>query len=347
MLANRLANFRGKTLYVCKALLPFPGVCCTPVPVASCAASVWSLAAYVRPPRDWWLDSGADTGSSPLSVGSLPTHVRAPSASFLRHSCQVSQNNDYLSPETNFHPDTFPSWRLAAWLPRRGLSPTTQSCCETSFLHVCKTCQEANMKAQGESCARSSFFFLWSLLANNYSHATCPACTANVVASPRGRTAELEAVARTARWGFSIFKVVNSNLRGLERAWRPWQLLRRELQVHYVCNPLLRGLRVTKFFLGWKGFPLTANNSFQWSEMIIEIHFSSLYIFNALFWSIGITCLGRSFLMYIFRLDCQVILDTPITVDQPCLPLPQKRGRKTVVSKHCSSSWLQSYTIAL
>lgn len=162
MLANRLANFRGKTLYVCKALLPFPGGCCTPVPVASCAASVWSLAVYVRPPCDWWLDSGADTGSSPLSVGSLPTHVRAPSASFLRHSCQVSQNNDYLSPETNFHPDTFPSWRLAAWgLPRRGLFPTTQSSCETSFLHVCKTCQEANMKAQGKSHAHFFFSFFF------------------------------------------------------------------------------------------------------------------------------------------------------------------------------------------
>jgi len=78
-------------------------------------------------------------------------------------------------------------------------------------------------------------FVLWSLLANNYSHARCPSCTASNTTSPQERTAELEALARTERWGFSSFKVANPNLWGPEHAWRPWQLLWRELQVHCVC----------------------------------------------------------------------------------------------------------------
>lgn len=128
------------------------------------------LAMYIWLQHDWWLDSGADTGSSPLSAGSLPTHVRAPSASFLRHSCQVSQNNDYLAPETNLHPDTFPSCCfIAGGLPFRGQFPTSQGSCETSFLHVFKICQEDDIKVwEWESSLCS---FLLSLLANNYNHA--------------------------------------------------------------------------------------------------------------------------------------------------------------------------------
>lgn len=131
--------------------------------VAECLLCTYGLSMI-----DGWIR--VPTGSSPLSAGSLPTHVRAPSASFLRHSCQVSQNNDYLAPETNLHPDTFPSCCLITrGLLCRGQFPTSQGSCETSFLHVCKICQEDDIKVwEGES---SSCSFLLSLLANNYSHA--------------------------------------------------------------------------------------------------------------------------------------------------------------------------------
>lgn len=158
-------------------------------PLSGCGV----LAVYIWPQHDWWLESGADSGSSPLSARSLPTHVRAPSASFLRHSCQVSQNNDYLSPETNLHSDTFPGWCLVAWgLLCRGPLPTSQSSCETSFLRVCKTCQEANIEVWERERSLYSLF-LWSLLTNNYSYARCPGCTANVPTFLHGRTAELKA----------------------------------------------------------------------------------------------------------------------------------------------------------
>lgn len=226
-------------------------------PLSGCGV----LAVYIWPQHDWWLESGADSGSSPLSARSLPTHVRAPSASFLRHSCQVSQNNDYLSPETNLHSDTFPGWCLVAWgLLCRGPLPTSQSSCETSFLHVCKTCQEANIEVWERERSLYSLF-LWSLLTNNYSYARCPGCTANVPTFLHGRTAELKAWGKKKKkktgWGFSTFKVANCNLRGPECAWRSQQLLWRSCRCVVFATPVLRGLQVAKHslhqnqFLSW------------------------------------------------------------------------------------------------
>lgn len=116
----------------------------------------------------------------------------------------------------------------------RALFPASQGSCETSFLHVCKTRQEPTWKCK-ERVVHA--LFLWWLLENNYSHAKRPACTTKVTTPPQGRMAELEVLARRVRWDFSTFKVVNSNLRGPERAWRPRQLLWRELQMCRGCNP--------------------------------------------------------------------------------------------------------------
>lgn len=238
-------------------------------PLSGCGV----LAVYIWPQHDWWLESGADSGSSPLSARSLPTHVRAPSASFLRHSCQVSQNNDYLSPETNLHSDTFPGWCLVAWgLLCRGPLPTSQSSCETSFLRVCKTCQEANIEVWERERSLYSLF-LWSLLTNNYSYARCPGCTANVPTFLHGRTAELKA------WGKKKNKKNRVRLlhfqSGQLQSQKTWVCLEvtaaalKELQVRCVCNTSAEGTPSCQTLLTSKSVPLMVNNHFQWSKMFI------------------------------------------------------------------------------
>lgn len=244
MLANRLENFRGKARYVCKALLPFPGAGCTPVPIASCAASVWSPSA-----------GGAHVASAWLMAGFGCRHWElSPVSRELASTCLCTislfpPGTVVRFPKTMI---TFPQKQTSVLIPLpsgvlllcKGLFPTSQGSCETSFLRVCKTCQRES--ARREWC---TLFFLWSLLENYCSHARCPSCTSEVTTPPEGRTAALEALAGTSEWGFSTFKVSIPDLRGPERACRPWQLLWRERQVPYVCKPSAEG---TKFFLHWK-----------------------------------------------------------------------------------------------
>lgn len=228
MLANRLENFRGKARYVCKALLPFPGEGCTPVPVASCAASVWSPSAGGAHVASAWLMAGFGYWElSPVSRELVSTRLCA--ISLFPPGAVVS------FPKTMI---TFPQKQTSVLTPLpagvlllcQGLFPTSQGSCGTSFLHVCETCQSESTRI--ERC----MFFIYD---RYYQLQPCkmPRLYLRGHFTPKGWTAALEALAGAARWGFSTFKLSIPNLWGPEHACRPWQLLWREMQEPYDCKP--------------------------------------------------------------------------------------------------------------
>lgn len=111
------------------------------------------LAVLMWPQHDWWLDSG--TGSSPCQWGAClhtPVHHQPLSS---RHSCQVSQNNDYLSPETNR-----PSWHLSQLESCSSLRVCSLPPRAHVKLHSFMFERHASMKVQEYSGA-CSLFILW------------------------------------------------------------------------------------------------------------------------------------------------------------------------------------------
>lgn len=178
-----------------------------------------------------------------------------------------------------------------------------------------------------------ALFFLWLLLANICS----PNCTSEVTAPPEGRTAAPEALAGTAGWGFSTFKVSIPNPRGPERAFRPWQLLWWEMQEPHICKPSAEGTLSYSLLTLKIKVPFAANNYLQWSKILFKCpfllfpypmhRFKALTSFDFVGYFFKCTYLGS-----VSRLSL-----TPLAwyTSHAYISL-QRSGERTLVSNHCS-----------